>query len=223
MARIKFRVKFNKKKLVKQIKNFVNYYDSHIIASSLVTISIVLIILSGIWIGDLNALNKGFTIKITEADVVNALHLASQEKIEEAKVAKAKRVAEAKQEADIEEWTARVENLFNSYDSPMKGYGGIMVRKAVECGGDYKILVGIAGNESGLGKVPYKIYNPFGYLDGVQYTGWSQSLTKLSCVISQRFIAPCKGDLYCIIRKYGGPSDNQDQWVRNVSYFMSQV
>ncbi|MFS8131073.1 MAG: hypothetical protein ACMG57_03775, partial [Candidatus Dojkabacteria bacterium] len=82
---------------------------------------------------------------------------------------------------------------------------------------------GIAGNESGLGKVPYKKYNPYGYLDGITYTGWNESLSKLSCVISQRFIAPCKSDLYCIIRKYGGPGDNKDLWVRNVSFFMAQV
>ncbi len=224
MARIKLpKVNISKRK----IKNFFiyieKYYLTHFITSTIVLIAILLIFLSYFWINTVIALNKGYQIKITDQDVTNALHLVSQEKIDEARVAKAKRDAEAQQEANIKEWTARVENYLKSFGSPMQGYGEIIVRKAVECGGDYKILIGIAGNESGLGKVPYKIYNPYGYLDGIQYTGWKESLSKLSCVISQRFIVPCKSDLYCIIRKYGGPGDNQDLWVRNVSFFMAQV
>jgi len=221
MARIK--IKINKKKIKEILLYIERYYLSHFVTSTIVIIAITLIFLSYFWVNTVIALNKGYQIKITDQDVTNALHLVSQQKIDEARIAQQKRIEAAKREAEIKEWTARVENYFRSYGSPMVGYGEIIVRKAVECGGDYKILVGIAGNESGLGKVPYKRYNPYGYLDGIQYTGWTESLSKLSCVISQRFIGPCKGDLYCIIRKYAGPGDNQDLWVRNVSYFMAQV
>lgn len=117
----------------------------------------------------------------------------------------------------------KVQAFFINYNSPMQGYEEIIVRKAHECGGDYAILVGIAGNESGLGKIPYKKYNPYGYLDGIEYSGWEESLTKLSCVISQRFIMPCSGDLACIVRKYAGPVDDQELWIRNVSWFINQV
>ena len=71
----------------------------------------------------------------------------------------------------------KVENIFAKYNSPMKGYGYIIVEQAEACGGDYRILTAIAGNESGFGRVPYKLYNPFGYLDGRQYSGWEESLT----------------------------------------------
>lgn len=127
--------------------------------------------------------------------------------------------------AEIEQEVARVEAFFASYTggAVMQGYGRIIVEQARACGGDYRVLVGIAGNESGLGRVPYKLYNPYGYLDGVQYESWEHSLTFLSCVISQKFIAPCNADLRCIIRRYGGPETDQEKWIRNVSWFMGQV
>ncbi|MEO6728354.1 MAG: hypothetical protein ABIM99_00370 [Candidatus Dojkabacteria bacterium] len=235
MARIKLNLKINikinfrsllsksKKKIKEALLYLETYYLAHFVTSTILVIGVVLIFLSYFWVNTVIALNKGSEIKITDQDVTNALHLVSQQKIDEARIAKIKREEAAKKEADIREWTAKVENYFRAYGSPLAGYGEIIVRKAVECGGNYKILIGIAGNESGLGKVPYKKYNPYGYLDGITYTGWNESLNKLSCVISQRFIAPCKEDLYCIIRKYAGPGDNQDLWVRNVSYFMAQV
>ncbi len=123
----------------------------------------------------------------------------------------------------IAEQTAKVHTFFVNYSSPLVGYEEIIVRKALECGGDYAVLVGVAGNESGLGKVPYKKYNPYGYLDGIEYSGWEESLNKLSCVISQRFIAPCVGDLTCIINKYAGPADDKDLWIKNVTWFINQV
>lgn len=117
----------------------------------------------------------------------------------------------------------RANNLFRKYGSVMTGYGEIIVRKAEECGGDFRVLIGIAGNESGLGRIPYKLYNPYGYLDGRQYAGWNESLEFLSCVISQRFLQPCNNDLYCIINKYGGPETDKDKWVQNVQFFMNQI
>ncbi|GAB4285439.1 MAG: hypothetical protein Kow0081_3260 [Candidatus Dojkabacteria bacterium] len=118
---------------------------------------------------------------------------------------------------------AKVKRFFESYGAKITGYEEIIVRKAHECGGDYRVLVGIAGNESGLGRIPYKLYNPYGYLNNTQYSSWEESLSILSCEISQRFLAPCNNDLYCIIRKYGGAETNQTKWIQNVTWFMSQV
>lgn len=130
---------------------------------------------------------------------------------------------EAERKRIFQENVAKAETLLATYNSPMQGYGEIIVRRANECGGDYRILLGIAGNESGLGRIPYKLYNPFGYLDGVQYSGWAESLEYLSCRISERFIAPCAGDLTCIINKYGGPDTDKEKWIRNVTWFMNQI
>ena len=117
----------------------------------------------------------------------------------------------------------KIENLLNKYSSPMRGYGNIIYDQSVTCGGDYKILMAIAGNESGFGRIPYKKYNPYGYLDGVYYSGWNDSLTKLSCVISKRFISSCNKDLNCIINKYGGSDTNKSKWISNINYFINQL
>jgi hypothetical protein len=126
-------------------------------------------------------------------------------------------------EAEFNARVAAAENILNRYGSPMAGYGNIIVQKADECGGDYKILLAIAGNESGFGKIPYKLYNPYGYLDGIQYSGWEESLSYLSCVISQRFIDPCGGDIVCIESKYGGSDTAHEKWIWNINFFIKQI
>lgn len=138
------------------------------------------------------------------------------------KIEQRQKIAEKERQAKID----RIEALFANRSSPMSGYGELIFKRVEECGSgvaDYRILIGIAGNESGLGRVPYKLYNPYGYLDGKQYADWNDSLTFLSCVITQRFIVPCENDLTCIINKYAGPSDDKSQWIGNVTYFMNQL
>ncbi len=116
-----------------------------------------------------------------------------------------------------------VEALFARYNSPMSGYAELIIKRAVECGGDYRIIIAIAGNESGFGRIPYKLYNPYGYLDGVQYSGWEESLYIITCKVSAGFLAPCNQDLNCIINKYGGHDTDKPKWVRNIQYFMNQL
>ncbi len=118
---------------------------------------------------------------------------------------------------------AKIEALFKRYNSPMQGYGELIYDRAAQCGGDYRVLIGIAGNESGLGRKPLKKYNPFGYLDGVQYSGWFESLNFLSCKIAQKFLKPCSNNLTCIVNKYGGSDTPKERWVNNVTYFVNQL
>jgi hypothetical protein len=191
--------------------------------TSLVVVSILSL---GIfmWVIIINSVNSPVLYKKTINSVEATIsHPVTNELIEAAKEEKRIKDEAIRKEAEIQDRIARAENLLRSYGSVMVGYGEIIVRQADACGGDYRILLGIAGNESGLGRIPYKLYNPYGYLDGVQYAGWNESLTYLSCVISQRFIAPCAGDLYCIINKYGGPDTDKEKWIRNVTWFMNQV
>lgn len=119
----------------------------------------------------------------------------------------------------------KVESFFASYTggAVLKGYGDIIVDQADKCGGDYRVLVGIAGSESGLGRVMYKKYNPYGYLNGVQYGSLEEALTDLSCKISQQHIAPCGTDLWCLGRRYAGPGDDLSHFVSKVRWFMEQV
>lgn len=127
------------------------------------------------------------------------------------------------QQREFEENVARAEAILKRYDSPMQGLGHIIVRRADECGGDYKILLAIAGNESLFGRVPVKLYNPYGWLDGVQYASFEDALTKISCYISERYIAKCNKDITCIVRTYAGPGDDKQRWVYNINWFIKQI
>lgn len=194
--------------------------------SSFVPLMLVLISLFSI-------LQWGVTVKIEQLVVAESVELLNLDEPQFSKILSSQQNDIAEQIIDfletkqkeklIAEQTAKVHSFFVRYNSPLVGYEEIIVRKSAECGGDYAVLVGIAGNESGLGKIPYKKYNPYGYLDGIEYSGWEESLNKLSCVISQRFIAPCNGDLTCIINKYAGPADDKDLWIKNVTWFINQV
>ncbi len=117
----------------------------------------------------------------------------------------------------------KVENFFDQYGSPLMGYGYIIVDKAEECGGDYRVLIGIAGSESGLGRINYKLYNPYGYLDGVQYPDQKTALEILSCKVSQQHISVCGTNLTCLGNRYAGPSDDLDHFISKVAWFMKQV
>ncbi len=126
-------------------------------------------------------------------------------------------------EAMLQERIQKVEAFFAEYGAAIQGYADIIVRKADECGGDYRLLVGIAGKESGLGRIPYKLYNPYGYLNGVEYSSWEESLSILTCEISRKHLVPCNNDVYCVIKRYGGPDTNVENWIQSVQWFMNQV
>lgn len=117
----------------------------------------------------------------------------------------------------------KVEDYFRRYGSKLQGYGHIFVDQAEACGGDYRILVGIAGSESGLGRVMYKRYNPFGYLNRVQYNSQEEALTFLACQVSRQHIAPCGDDLFCLARRYGGPETDLNHFVNKVRWFARNV
>lgn len=117
----------------------------------------------------------------------------------------------------------KVESYFRQYGSPLVGLGHIFVDKSEECGGDYRVLVGIAGSESGLGRINVLKYNPFGYLNGVQYESQQQALEILSCIVSQQHISKCGIDLNCLVKRYAGPQDDPQLFINKVAFFMRQV
>lgn len=148
---------------------------------------------------------------------------ALQSQINEYKNQKLEVLREKELEAELQRRASDVRSLFERYNSPMIGYEYLIVSRAYECGGDYKLLVAIAGNESGFGRVPYKLYNPFGYLDGVQYSGWEESLNYLSCKISEQHLAPCNNNVACVVESYGGSDTNKPKWISNITWFMNQL
>ncbi len=146
-----------------------------------------------------------------------------EEELADAKNTKLIQLEEERRQILIQKNIDRLRTFLQQRNSPLAPYSDIMVRRADECGGDWRTLVAIAGNESGLGRINYKLYNPFGYLDGVQYSGYEEALTFLSCRISQRFLAPCNNNLVCIINRYGGSDTNKEKWIQNVQWFINQL
>lgn len=126
-------------------------------------------------------------------------------------------------EIELQAKAERVEAIFRKYNSPMQGYGRLLVSETERCGGDYKVITAIAGNESGFGRIPYKLYNPFGYLNNVQYSGWEEAIRILSCRISYQHLVPCQNNVSCVVIKYAGPSDDKEKWVRNITWFVNQI
>lgn len=99
----------------------------------------------------------------------------------------------------------------------------LFVQKTDECGGDFRVLLAIAGNESGFGRIPYKLYNPFGYLNNVQYSSWEEAISILSCKIAQQYLVPCNNSPECIVVKYAGDGDDRQRWVYNIHWFINQI
>ena len=103
--------------------------------------------------------------------------------------ARAQRREEVEANKNREQRISIARNYLSKFGSPMAPYAAVIVDTADRCGGNYKSLIAIARVESGLGKHPYRLYNPYGYLNNVQYSGWSEALNKLSCRISQQYLS----------------------------------
>jgi len=117
----------------------------------------------------------------------------------------------------------RMEQIISNYGGHMSGLADNLYDNALACGGDPALLFAIAGNESGFGRIPYKLYNPFGYLDGRQYASWEESINYLSCKISTQHLVPCGNEVNCVIKRYGGSDTNKEQWIKNINWFRSMI
>lgn len=113
----------------------------------------------------------------------------------------------------------RLAGYLRKVNSPMADYANIIIEEAESCNANYKIIVAIAGNESGYGRVPYKSYNPYGYLNKAQYSGWDTSLADLTCKVAK--YTNKYTDLYILGKVYG--AHNVEQWAKNISWHLSQI
>lgn len=120
---------------------------------------------------------------------------------------------EQKEKAD------RLAVYLSSIGSPMAEHSLVIIQETEKCGADYKIIVAIAGNESGYGKVSYKLYNPFGYLNGVQYPGWEIALQDLTCKVAK--FTNKYTDIYTLGKIYG--AHNPEQWAKNINWHLSRI
>lgn len=131
-------------------------------------------------------------------------------------------IAKAKDEVqtNYQNTVNRVRNYLRQTGSPMANYAHVIISAANRCGGNYRSLLAIAKIESGFGKYPYKKYNPYGYLNGRQYSGWAEALDKLSCQISQQYLSKYGTDFVAMGKIYAGSSTT---WASKVRGAYNQI
>lgn len=188
-------------------------------------LSVIFVLLLGValtYLVQSSAFSPRSTQPTNLGNLINPLHLASVSLEQDIKVvlsAQEKVLLDMQRARQIQ----RVEAFLSSYGSPLAGYGNIIVDRARECGGSYRVLIGIAGSESGLGRVNVLKYNPYGFLNKVQYESQEQALYELSCLVSSRHLRFCGEDLECLARRYAGPADDKSHFIAKVRWFMNQV
>ncbi len=119
-----------------------------------------------------------------------------------------------------------VDNLMKflvDYGSPIAEYkyAKIIVDVSKRYGADYKLNVAIMLAESGVCKNPHKKYNCYGFLDGVYYESFEDSLTTLTAKVSNMYTGKYGNDIVTIARRYGPV--NKEAWIRKINYAMNRI
>ncbi len=97
------------------------------------------------------------------------------------------------------------------------------IDKANECGVDYKLMIAIAGYESGYGRKPMKKYNPYGWRNGKTYNSFKEAISEITCQFSNKYIKKGRDTVEEISNIYLGSNGNHDAWIKNVTYIRSQI
>lgn len=114
---------------------------------------------------------------------------------------------------------AKLESFFKRYKAPIANstYAEQIIRLSEKSGADYKVVVAIMGVESGFCIAPYKKYNCFGYLNGVQYTSFSHAFEDLVPKVSRQYAKPYGTNFSAMLKAYG--VHNVDAGVRKMNDF----
>jgi flagellum-specific peptidoglycan hydrolase FlgJ len=97
------------------------------------------------------------------------------------------------------------------------------IDKANECGVDYKLMIAIAGYESGYGRKPMKKYNPYGWRNGKTYNSFKEAISEITCQFGNKYIKKGLDTVREISNIYLGSDGNHDAWIKNVTYIKSQI
>lgn len=97
------------------------------------------------------------------------------------------------------------------------------IDKANECGVDYKLMIAIAGYESGYGRKPMKKYNPYGWRNGKTYSTFKDAISEITCQFGDKYIKKGLDTVREISNIYLGADGNHDAWIKNVTYIRSQI
>jgi hypothetical protein len=121
----------------------------------------------------------------------------------------------------------QIDALLGKHGSPMKGLGNVFVAAGRKYGVDPRLVVGIAGAESNLGKYAYHPYNAWGWggRAGHTFGSWEQSIATITKGLRDGYVGQGRTTPAAIVSKYAPGSDGNDeaQWVANVGSFMKEL
>lgn len=113
-----------------------------------------------------------------------------------------------------------------SYNSPLTPYVDYILAISEKYGLDWRLLVGIAGNESLFGRVtPYNCYNAWGW--GIHsrgtlcFSSWEEGIEKVAKGIKEKYIDQGLTTIELIMTRYAPVSvANGYPWADKVKWFM---
>lgn len=119
--------------------------------------------------------------------------------------------------------------FLESYHSPLAPYANYILEVSEKYNLDWRLLTGIAGNESLFGRViPYNSYNAWGW--GVHSRGtlkfgsWEEGIEKVAQGLKKNYIDKGLTTIDLIMTKYAPVSvANGYPWADNVRFFMERL
>lgn len=117
---------------------------------------------------------------------------------------------------------AILQGFLASQRSPLAVHSEHIIRTADKYGLDWRLLVAITGVESGFGRImPQNSYNAYGWANGTtRFESWENSISHVSKVLSEKYLAKGLETPYEIAGKYCPGSDT---WAKNVTMYMEKI
>lgn len=119
--------------------------------------------------------------------------------------------------------------FLESYRSPLASYSDYILEISEKYGLDWRLLVGIAGNESLFGRVvPDDSYNAWGWgvhsRGTVRFRSWEAGIERVARSLKEDFIDQGLTTIELIMTKYAPVSvQNGYPWADNVHWFMERL
>jgi hypothetical protein len=122
-----------------------------------------------------------------------------------------------------------IKDFLDSYRSPLVPYADYLVATSDKYGLDWRLLVGIAGNESLFGRViPENSYNAWGWgihsLGTCRFRSWKHGIEEVAKGLKRNYIDQGLTTIDLIMTKYAPVSvANGYPWADKVRWFMERL
>lgn len=129
----------------------------------------------------------------------------------------------------IEARPALLKHFLESYHSPLAPYADYIIEISDKYSLDWRLLTGIAGNESLFGRViPYDSYNAWGWgvhsKGTLRFSSWEEGIETVAKGLKEKYIDQGLTTIDLIATRYAPVSIQNDYpWTDNVRFFMERL